>query len=449
MNCYIGLDIGTSAVKGAVLAFDGTVLATASGAYHYTDKGTARLMDPTHFLDTCLNTIKQLAEQVETTHHVAAICPSCASGNLLFLDKDMQPLIPFIGWQTHIEQADLDSFYTDEEAAEIYKTVGWPRTNGFAVAMMPWFCKYRPDLLEKTAMICMSAEYLNFSLCGAWGLSHSMATPFYFEDQEKGIYNQKMLDRFGVTEAQLPPLMEKGSVIGSVKDELCEKLHLPQGTAVVLGSFDHPSGATGAGVYECGEVLLSCGTSWVEFFPMKNREEAIDTGFLVDRFMLNGSPYCVMKSVASLGMKIDLLRKHYFGDMSHREFDNLIAQSEAGCGGLTFDFTEADYGKADGCEPRHIARAIIECAARLLKDNFALAAEKGLHLDSVRMIGGITNSDICMQVIADVLERPITVVNGVNAGAVGAAMLAAIGVGDFADEKHAFRHMQPTVTVYS
>ena len=449
MNCYIGLDIGTSAVKGAALAFDGTVLATASGAFTYIEKDTARLLDADTYVEVCKDTIARLAQQVENTHRVVAICPSCASGNLLFLDKDMKPMTHIIGWQTQVPQEESATYYTDEESAEIYKTVGWPRIASFPVAWLPWFHKHHPEILKQAAMICMSAEYVNFALCGEWGLSHSMATPFYLEDQEKGVYNQKMLDRFGITEAQLPPLMEKGSVIGHVKDELCEALHLPQGAAVVLGSFDHPSGATGAGVYESGEVLLSCGTSWVEFFPMQSREEAIATGFLVDRFMLNGSPYCNMKSVASLGMKIDLLRKHYFGDMSHREYDDLIAQSEPGCGGLTFDFTDADYGKADGCEPRHIARAIIECAARLLKDNFALAAEKGLKLDSVRMIGGITNSAICMQVIADVLERPITVVNGVNAGAVGAAMLAAIGVGDFEDEKHAFRHMKPTVTVYS
>ena len=77
----------------------------------------------------------------------------------------------------------------------------------------------------------------------------------------------------------------------------------------------------GSGVFEEGEMLLSCGTSWVEFFPVKSRKFAISTKGLVDRFMLDGSPYCVMKSITSISEKIDALRLHYLGEISHKEYD--------------------------------------------------------------------------------------------------------------------------------
>ena len=121
----------------------------------------------------------------------------------------------------------------------------------------------------------MSIEYLNYILTGKWGLSPSMGTPFYLLDQEKGEYSELLLNKFGISKQQLPPIMSKGTVLGTVDSDIGYQLGLKPDTKIVLGSFDHPSCATGAGVYGFDEVLLSCGTSWVEFFPMENRKKAI------------------------------------------------------------------------------------------------------------------------------------------------------------------------------
>lgn len=449
MEHFIGLDIGTSAVKGLLLSKDGITVAKASGEYAYYKQGSGKLMEPAVFLDTCFGVIRSLASHVPTDGTLNGICPCCASGNLIFLDEEKKPLTPIIGWQSEIDPNELKGFYTAEEADAVYQTVGWPTAVTFPGGYFPWIAKHRPDIIERSSMICMSAEYLNFALTGSFGLSHSMGTPFYLMDQAKGIYNRAMLDRFGIKEEQLPPIRNKGSVVGNVTEEAAAKLQITAGIPVVLGSFDHPSCATGAGVYTPGEVLLSCGTSWVEFFPVETREEAIATGLLVDRYMLSGAPYCVMSSIPSLSVKIDALRERYLKGISHKELDELAVQAEAGCHGLTFDFTEADFDKADSYSQSDVARAIYESAARLLKTNLDDAAKKGLKSDKITMVGGITNTAVCMQIIADTLGCEITVVNGVSAGAAGAAMLAGIGAGVYADEADAFAKMNFAPRVYT
>ena len=146
---------------------------------------------------------------------------------------------------------------------------------------------------------------------------------------------------------------------------------------------------------------------------------------------------------------INKLKKQFLNGISYDEFDKLALQSAKGCNGLNFSFTEEDYTKdVSGFNKSDIARAIIESAATLLKKNLEIAEEKGLSADKITIIGGITNSDVCVKIIAETLDKEITVVNGVSAGAVGAAMLGAIGAGDFKDEFDAFSAMEFDKKVY-
>jgi len=350
MDCFIGLDLGTSAIKGVVVAEKGKILSTASGKFNYFEKNNEKRLSPKEFLDTCFNVIKKLVANIDDDNKIIAICSCCASGSLIFLDESYEPIEDIIGWQTTVDEEIYQTLYSEEEKKEIYETVGWPVLNGFPVAYLPYISIKRPELLKKTKMLCMTAEYLNFTLTGEWGITQSMGTPFYLMDQEKGTYNHKMLSKLGITDKILPPIFDKGTVIGEVTIDVSNILGLPTGTKVVLGSFDHPSAATGTGVYNEGELLLSCGTSWVEFFPVNDRKNAIETGFLVDRYMLNGSSYCVMNSLTSFGEKVENFRKHYFGYISHKQFDEFAKQAPKGCNGLKFDLFSNIYPSVIGTQ---------------------------------------------------------------------------------------------------
>ncbi|MBQ5973766.1 MAG: hypothetical protein IJL69_06140 [Oscillospiraceae bacterium] len=440
MKSLIGLDIGTSAVKGALMTETGEILGTASRPFTYTEQGRARFLDPEAFCGTCFSVIRELADR--TVLPVAAICSCCASGNPMLLDRDGRPLTPIVGWQTEVAQEDLDKVYTPEEQAAFYRTVGWPLFGGMPAANLAWLRVHEPELLARAETVVMSAEYLNFRITGRWGISHSMGTPSYLMDQEKGVYNEALLRRFGFSADKLPPIFDKGTVLGTVTPPMAARLGVSAETRVVLGSFDHPSGALGAGVLDEGELLLSCGTSWVEFFPVASREFALSTGGLVDRFLLRGAPWCVMKSLTSVSEKIDARRERFFGRIPHRAFDELVGRGTAGCGGLRFDFTDADFARAGGHAGADVARAIIEGAALQLKDNLAALRGCGLRAEKITAIGGITNSAVCTRVIAEVLEQEIRVVNGQSAGAVGSCLLAGVGVGLFPGEREAFAAMK-------
>lgn len=442
MDYLIGLDIGTTAIKGVLVSSKGQIIKTVSGGYDYYYKENKKLLDPSDFINVCFSVIKTLADSTDKDGKVLSICSCCASGNLILLDNDDNPVIPIIGWQTTVSEEDKNAFFTKEEQNAFYKTVGWRLGTHFPALYLAEMRLHKPELLDKTKTVAMSAEYLNFSLTGKWGISQSMGTPSFLMEQEKGEYNYPLLKKLGIADKNLPPIFDKGTVLGNIMPEIAKKLNLSTDTKVVLGSFDHPSGAMGAGVFDEGEMLLSCGTSWVEFFPVKSREFALSTGGLVDRFMLDGSPYCVMKSITSVSEKIDALREHYLGKISHKEFDELIIGSTLGCNGLRFTFCESDYIVGKNFSKNDIARAIIEGAALILKDNLQTLEKCGLNAERVTMIGGISNSPVCVQVVSEILNRPVKVVNGQAAGAIGAAMLGGIGIGLYKDEREAFSQFE-------
>ncbi len=439
MNYLIGLDMGTTAIKGILMTVEGNVVNSFTGGYDYITKENQKLLNPKEFLDVCFSVIKSLTGTLGKDDNVLAICSCCASGNLILLDKENQPIIPIIGWQTVVSEEDKNNFYTKEEQDAFYEMVGWPLNCRFPALYLAAIKMHRPELIENSEKIAMSAEYLNFALTGKWGISHSMGTPFFLMNQEKGTYNLPLLEKLGISEEKLPPIYSKGTILGSVKSDVACELGLSSDTKIVLGSFDHPSGAMGSGVFEEGEMLLSCGTSWVEFFPVSSREFAVSTKGLVDRFMLQGSPYCVMKSITSVSEKIDALREYYLGKISHKEYDDLAKEAPPGCNGLRFNFTDEDYQIESNYTKNDIARAIIEGAALLLKDNLELLEKSGLKAEKITMIGGISNSKVCVGIVSEVLERPIRVSNGQGAGAVGACLLAGIGIGIYENEKQAYK----------
>ena len=438
MEYLIGLDIGTTAIKGVIVSTKGEVLNTVTGGYNYFGEDGQKLLNPEEFIEVCFSVIKKLTNCLLRSDKVLSVCSCCASGNLIMLDKEDKPITPIIGWQTHISLDDKNAFFTKEEQDSFYETVGWPLGIGFPAAYLAAIKIHHPELIEKSESIAMSAEFLNFTLTGKWGISHSMGTPSFLMNQEKGTYNMPLLKKLGIEDKNLPPIYNKGTVLGSVKPEIAEKIGLSADTKIVLGSFDHPSGAMGSGVFEEGEMLLSCGTSWVEFFPVSSRDFAISTRGLVDRFMLDGAPYCVMKSITSISEKIDTLRLHYLGKISHKEYDDLVRGSSLGSNGLRFNFTEEDYTIGENYSKSDIARAIIEGAAFILKDNLEILEKCGLKAEKVTMIGGISNSADCVKIVSEVLKRPIRVANGQAAGAIGAALLGGIGVGVYKNEKDAY-----------
>lgn len=260
-----------------------------------------------------------------------------------------------------------------------------------------------------------------------------------------------------IAEHKLSALNKSGTVLGELTLEAAAKTGLSTGIKVVLGSFDHPGAARGTGTFVESEVLLSCGTSWVCFFPHSERTAIIEGQFLCDPFLVDDGMWGGMASIPCVGINIDwyvnhIITKEDVGCVQKlKNFDRYASEAEVGANGLFIDPVvdpEVESEKiarlCDG-SPQDVSRAVMEGAAFRLRQQLDGLAAKGIDVSVIRMVGGPSKSPIWPQIMSDVTGVDIELINGQHAGAFGAAILAGIGVGIYKDEKSAFSSMDIAV----
>lgn len=446
MNKFIiGLDIGTSSVKGILADENGKIIDTARYAFEYDTDENGKIEIPAdRYLDTCCSALRQLCESLPAGGELCSISAASASGNVMILDQNYNPLTPIVNWQDTRTGDEVGQVLgTDFDYDAYFRSTGWAFSGRtFPLATLCRLKKDSPELFKKGNKVAMSTEYLYYMLTGSWGLSTSAGTPFYLIDQVSGEYRKDILDILGLDCSQLPPIVHTGSTVGRVTAQGSAASGIPEGVKIAAGTFDHPSAARGTGILETGQMLLSCGTSWVGFYPVSSRECAVENHMLIDPFLSeNGGPWAGMVSLASVSTEIKKYITEYVSDEGnvYKNFEAYSAQSERGAGGLTINFENDDPDYIRSFPKKHIARAIMEGVVNKLNSDFTRLAQGGIRATGAVMVGGPTECPLWTQVIEYITGMPVIIRHGAFAGSVGAAMVAGINAGIWADEKAAGR----------
>jgi len=441
----IGLDLGSSNVKGILLSSSGTVVHREKALTRYSQPCDNFIeFDADYFYKIIAEVIRKLVSKLPEGAVIAGIATASASGNTLMADDKGVPLMPVISWMDNRVTDEIERVFGDMDPYELHDLIGWPYLKSFPLAHLSWLKCHRPELLEKAARICMSTDYVNYRLTGEWGIDTSTATTFYLQDQVSAGWHKPFLQKLGISVSKLPLLKNPGEILGNVTAEAAAETGLPVGTPVVLGSFDHPCAARGSGVLEEGQLLISCGTSWVGFYPVKDRKTALKQGMLVDPFIQRENLWGVMFSIPQIANHVDRLICQYISDGPDRyqKFDDLSASSEPGAGGLLVNpLRDYEIPSSYKYKKKDIARAIMEGVAFLFAEKTGMLENSGVCAESVSMVGGPSETYPWPQIVCDILGKKMTITNGNCAGAAGAAILAGIGTGIYKDEKDALNKM--------
>ena len=302
---FIGLDLGTGAVKGVL--WDGAkIVAEKSVEVEFVREGDAVEIDAAGYRESVLGLIRGLAAAGDAP--VAGIAMCAASGNTLVIDADGTPRTRIVSW--------LDNRKEPSPDANIHEIVGWPWPQGFPFAHLLRMRRETPEVFSPGFRVCMNNDYIQFVLCGEFALDHSSATPYYLQDQKNFCYYRPYLEKLGLNEGQLSRLVPSGTVIGTLRSELAAG-NLTTATRIVAGSFDHPSAARACGIVNPNEMLLSCGTSWVGFRPA--RERKIVPGTLADPYMFHeGGNWGEIRSWGKVGLELEAWIVEHYGDSPDR-----------------------------------------------------------------------------------------------------------------------------------
>ncbi len=414
IDVSIGIDIGTSAIKGALLSASGEILATVNRPTELERPAPDEVVfSSTRCYEILCECLKKLAKS-NKGGHIGAVALSGATGDTLLMNKDGGLLQPTLHWMDTRSATDAAVDPPGMTAGDVYQVSGWPWFRMFPLAHLAWLKDHQPEAYQQADRVGMNLTYQYYRLCGAWAIDPSTATTFYLQDQASQKWHQPYLDWLGLSAGQLPALRESGSCIGRISSQAAKETGLPEGCAVVLGAFDHPSAARGAGVTQVGELLLSLGTSWVGFYPVKNRALALVQNMLVDPFLSgNEGPWGAMFSLAKAGERLNeaLLQ-------TYPEATNDAAR---------YVLIENDLRRAmNGATLNNAAVVLIHELVESMHVKIEAFSQQGISADRIVLVGGPSGNSAIVELFKKIMNRPIQVApSSGHSGAIGAAKLAA------------------------
>ncbi|MCK5843287.1 MAG: hypothetical protein KAG97_01185 [Victivallales bacterium] len=425
---YIGLDLGTSAVKGVVVDESGAILAEtmAKNALLRPHDGWVEL-DPVDHFECVAGVIRGLVEGA--AGEVAGIAMGAASGNTLLTDARGEPLTNIISWMDARSENESPSVLSGLSPDGMRRVAGWPCVTLFPLAHLAWLKENTPFAYRNAARVCMNTDWLLFRLTGEWVMDYSTATTFHLQNQVERRYHKPFLEMLEIDESKLAKLADSGVSVGHPTAAAAKATSLPRSAVVSTGCFDHPAAARGVGVERPGQLLLSCGTSWVGFTPEFDRNRIIEAELLCDPFLsVGGGPWAGMFSISQIGQSVDWYIDNLVApghSDKYTAFEEAAELAESGAGGLKIDLTADPTHVEDSRE--NVSRAVMEGAAALLAKRLDALRSKGFEFSEAVMTGGPSKSCLWPRIVEEFTGLSITV-GSEYAGAIGAAKLAAAAV---------------------
>ena len=453
---YLGIDIGTTAIKAMVVDELGSVVGAGESPLGISVPmpGWAE-QDPSDWWQGTVNAVRVACNKANT-REVTSIGLSGQMHSSVLLDKADRVLRPAILWNDVRTTAQC-RFITDSIGkAGLRRLVGNPALEGFTAPKLLWMRDEEPHLFDQARTVLLPKDYVRLAMTGEKGTEPSDAAGTLLFDVRRSCWSEEMVTALELDPEILPPVRGSADIVGQLTQAAAEALGLRQGTPVVGGGADNAAAAVGSGVVEEGALQTSIGTSGAVVAPIGRPR--VDPGMRIHSFnhALADSWY-LMGVVLSAGAALAWFRQTLLGPVgTPPTYDELIAEAACappGAEGLTFlpyltgeRTPHADSnargvfaGLHTGHQRGHLVRAVMEGVVFALRDSLELMRRLGVDASEAVAVGGGARSAFWRQMQADVLGVPVVTMEPSGGAPYGAAMLASVGTGRFASVKEACR----------
>jgi xylulokinase len=449
MSTYLGIDVGTTAIKALVADAGGTVLAQAVMEYGYTQpRPRWAEQDPEDWWE-CLKQV--IAQAVcELSEPPVALALSTQGDTMVPVDAANKPLLPARLWMDGRTGVQVQRMLANLPQDVWRQVTGTSLGEYCAAATLAWWADEAPEVFAHAARFCLVQDFLVARMTGEYLLDASNASRTCLYDLKQRDWSDRLLAVLGVGRERLSQTAESATPIGTLTPRAAAELHLPKDTLVVLGAHDQTAGAVGCGSVSPGTVMLATGTAWVVL-------GASDKLHFDMRGRLQTYCHATTGGIAILGAYAggSLLRwardnLSQLANADTADYADLVIEAEAAetAGRTPLVLLPYFYGTGPPLRQRHASGAILGLQLQHTRGDLYLAIlrgvaaqtaavlntleEIGYQVDEVRMIGGGAQSDYWAQLVADAHGHTVKLPAVSEAAAFGAAMLAAVGAGDIA-----------------
>lgn len=445
----LGIDLGTSSVKVVVATTDGEALRAASADYSVLrPQLDFAEQEPEAWREAVIRAVREAMAGVDSAA-IAAIGLSGQMHGLVPLDAGGALLGRAIIWPDQRSREQVAALTKSVGLARLVEMTGSPLATGFMAATLLWLREHAPDLWSRLDLALLPKDWLRLWLTGEVATDASDASGALLLDVRTRDWCDELLKYAGLRREQLPLVKSSSALAGGLTELAARAMGLRSGTPVVVGAADAACSLLGAGAVEPGTLVVNLSTGGQVVLPVATPE--VDVQGRIHTFCSaltggeGGPGWYQMGACLSVGMALAWLRSEVFGWSGdvYARMSAMAATVAPGADGLLF-LPYLVGERTPHMDPRaramflgltaahgqaHLVRAVLEGAAFATYDAFQVLASLGGRPQEVVLAGGGSRSALWQQIVADLYGVPVRRLLVGEQSAMGAAILAAAGVG--------------------
>lgn len=444
---YIGVDLGTSAVKLLLMNGEGKIQKIVSKEYplYFPNPGWSE-QKPEDWWEGTMEGLQELLSECDKSQ-VAGISFGGQMHGLVILDKDDNVIRPALLWndgRTYEECDYLNNVIGKDKLSEYTANISF---TGFTAPKILWVKNKEPENFAKIAKIMLPKDYIAYKLTGVHCTDVSDASGMLIFDVKNRKWSKEMCDICGVTEDQLADVYESYESVGTVLPEIADALGIPHDVKVAAGAGDNAAAAVGTGTVGDGMCNISLGTSGTIF--ISSEKFGVDKNNALHAFAHADGHYHLMgcmlsaascnkwwmdeiiktkdyskeqENITKLGENHVYFLPYLMGERSPHNNPNARATFI----GMTMDTSRED-----------MTQAVLEGVAFGLRDSLEVARSLGINIERTKICGGGAKSPLWKRMIANIMNLKVDVIESEEGPALGGAMLAAVACGEYGSVEEA------------
>jgi len=444
---YIGIDLGTSAVKLLLMDGAGKIHKIVSREYplYFPNPGWSE-QNPEDWYTQTMDGLKELLAEADK-QQVAGISFGGQMHGLVILDKEDRVIRPALLWNDGrtFEECDyLNEVIGKEKLSEYTANISF---TGFTAPKILWVKNKEPENFARIEKIMLPKDYLAYKLTGVHCTDVSDASGMLLFDVKNRCWSKEMCEICHVRIEQLAKCYESYETVGTVLPEIADELGLSHNVKVAAGAGDNAAAAVGTGTVGDGMCNISLGTSGTIF--ISSEKFGVDKFNALHSFAHADGQYHLMgcmlsaascnkwwmddiigtkdyaaeqQAIEKLGENHVYFLPYLMGERSPHNNPNARGTFI----GMTMDTTRAD-----------MTQAVLEGVAFALRDSLEVAKSLGIRIERTKICGGGAKSPLWKKIIANVLNLKVDVIESEEGPGYGGAILAAVACGEYASVQDA------------
>lgn len=458
-QCVLGIDVGTTAVKGILGTADGSIIAEASADNELISRYTGWAEEDARLWWDNVGRVCHALLEKQPDADILAVGVSSMVPTIVLLDKHDNPLRPSIQQNDARSHPQIPVFKQHTDEHDILQRTGSAITQQSIGPKLLWLWENEPDVMEKAVRLMGASDFINYKLTGTHGneINWALESGLYDAQQEKWADDILALSR--ISQDLLGTVHLPHHIVGEITPAAAQHTGLKQGTPVATGGADHVSSAFSAGLKAPGDLIVKLGGAGDILMTLD--QFAPDPRLFIDAHVIPGQ-YLINGCMAASGSILKWFRNQFAPGTDFAELDKAAEEISAGSEGLvmlpyflgekTPIFDPVARGVLFGLTLRHtrahVFRAALEAVSFGFLHHLRVLAELGFTPNQrVAVTNGGAHSNLWRQITADVLGLELHLIGNHPGSSLGALFVAGMGVGVFDDWSQIDRFIQvETVT---